>query len=78
MKTYEFLQLEFSFADSGVRVTRDFFYNRNILLQITESGSFITAVLLQITESSEPVDVRKNRQLTLDNMKLQREVSQSF
>jgi len=28
----------------------------------------------QVCDSSEPVDVRKNRQLTLDNMKLQREV----
>jgi hypothetical protein len=64
VKTYEFPQLEYSVADNGLGVTRDFFYNRSILLQITES--------------SEPVDVRKNRQLTLDNMKLQREVTQSF
>lgn len=28
----------------------------------------------QVCDSNEPVDVRKNRQLTLDNMKLQREV----
>ena len=29
---------------------------------------------LQVTDHSEPVDVRKTRALTLDNMKLQREV----
>ena len=29
---------------------------------------------IQVCESNEPVDVRKNRQLTLDNMKLSREV----
>ena len=27
-----------------------------------------------VTESNEPIDVRKNRQLTLDNMKLHREI----
>ena len=30
--------------------------------------------IFQVTDYSEPVDVRKNRALTLENMKLQREV----
>ena len=37
-------------------------------------GADVDPVETHVTEPTEPVDVRKNRQLTLDNMKLHREV----
>jgi hypothetical protein len=37
-------------------------------------GSDVDMVETHLVEHTEPVDVRKNRQLTLDNMRLQREV----
>ena len=56
-------------SSSGVPTNVDFSLYMPDLLGIDDD-----AVETHVSEPTEPVDVRKNRQLTLDNMKLHREV----
>ena len=56
-------------TDAGVPTQVDFSLYMPDLLGIDDD-----AVESHVSEPTEPVDVRKNRQLTLDNMKLHREV----
>ena len=56
-------------GDAPVPTSVDFSLHMPDLL-----GAEVDPVETHVVEPSEPVDVRKNRQLTLDNMRLQREV----
>jgi len=47
------------------------------LPDLLDSGNVDQGVETHIIEPTEPIDVRRNRQLTLDNMRLNRELVKS-
>ena len=62
--------------DSNVKIKRYFSVEFSVYLpDLLDSGVGVDRdVETVVVEPSEPIDVRRNRQLTLDNMKLNREL----